>query len=80
MKIDLFLALAVGIAAICVCMFVVSFFSIPLAVKGGFAIMGTGLTWMLVLFVIKTIELRRYERINWFHRMGMLETACLIER
>lgn len=80
MKIDLFLALAVSIAMACVCIFSVLFYPLPLAVKGGLAIMGTGLTWMLVLFVIKTIELRRYERINWFHRMGMLETACLIER
>jgi len=80
MKIDLFLVLAVSIAMVCICIFAVLFYPLPLAAKGGLAIMGTGLTWMLVLAVIKTIQLRRYERIYWFHRMGMLETACLIKR
>ncbi|KKK78357.1 hypothetical protein LCGC14_2844380 [marine sediment metagenome] len=26
------------------------------------------------------IELRRYEKIDWYKRMGFCETACLLER
>ena len=81
MKIDLVLALVVGVAAVGVCIFAILFNPLlPLATKSVLAITGIGHTWMLVQFVIKKIELKRYERIDWFHRMGMLETACLIER
>ncbi len=81
MKIDLVLALVVGVAAVGVCIFAILFNPLlPLVAKSMLAITGIGLTWMLVWFVTQTINLRRYERINWFHRTGMLETACLIER
>lgn len=82
MKVDLVLALVAMVGFICASIYATILGSeiIPLAAIITYDLMSLFLAFILFAYGIGEIQLRRYKRINWFNRMGMRESASLLER
>lgn len=79
-RIDIILGLGLSVVSIHLCLYVITYVSVPVGIDSMLVILLGIHVFNLLQHVKGIIKTKRCERIDWFKRMGMFETACLIER